>query len=85
MAKKKSDEAAQTAEDIHLEKESKRLRELAYSRGLLSKEKALPEEPLLPKLGKWISSIFVLTILAVFLQHFQSLFQCKWQQPVYKT
>lgn len=51
MAKKKVEEMAQTAEDIILEKESKRLRELAYSRGLLSKEKASPEEPLRPKLG----------------------------------
>lgn len=52
MAKKKLVEVvSQTKEDKILEKESKRLRELAFSRGLLSEKKAVPEVPLRPHAG----------------------------------
>lgn len=54
MAKKKLVEVvSQTKEDKILEKESKRLRELAFSRGLLSEKKAVPEVPLRPHAGKF--------------------------------
>lgn len=53
MGKKKQvEEVSQTKEDKSLEKQSKKLRELARSCGLVSEKKALPAEALRPKWGK---------------------------------
>ncbi|XP_024377040.1 uncharacterized protein [Physcomitrium patens] len=52
MGKKKQvEEVSQTKEDKSLEKQSKKLRELARSCGLVSEKKALPAEALRPKWG----------------------------------
>lgn len=49
--RKKVEVVSQTKEDKGLEKESKRLRELALERGLLAEKRDVAEEPLRPHAG----------------------------------
>lgn len=51
MGKKKVEEVSQTKEEKTLAKESKRLRELALTSGLLSEKKAVPDAPMHPHSG----------------------------------
>ena len=51
MAKKKVEVASQSKEEKTVEKDSNRLRELAFSRGLLSEKKDTPEQALRPHAG----------------------------------